>query len=67
MISAAVGIWGCRIPLSFLLSQRLGFGLHGIWWAINIDQFARLVIVGLRYLSGRWKSAVENGTRTACS
>jgi putative MATE family efflux protein len=59
MISAAVGIWGCRIPLSFLLSR--GFGLMGIWWAINIDQFVRLLITGTRYLTGKWKTQVEAG------
>ncbi|HHY76858.1 MAG TPA: MATE family efflux transporter [Firmicutes bacterium] len=59
MISAGVGIWGCRIPLSFLLSRR--FGLAGIWWAINLDQFTRLLIVGAKYLGGKWKAAVGDG------
>ncbi len=57
MVSAAVGIIGCRIPLSFLLSKR--FGLMGVWWAINIDQFSRLVIVGFRYRTGKWKTQVK--------
>lgn len=61
MISAGVGIWGCRIPLSFLLSRR--FGLVGIWWAINLDQFTRLVIVGAKYLGGKWKTSVGDGTQ----
>lgn len=59
MISAGVGIWGCRIPLSFLLSSR--FGLVGVWWAINIDQFVRVVIVGFRHLTGKWKTSVGDG------
>lgn len=59
MISSGIGIWGCRIPLSFLFSKR--FGLSGIWWAINVDQFVRLIIVGLKYLGGKWKESVENG------
>ncbi len=61
MVSAGVGIWGCRIPLAFLLSQK--FGLMGIWWAINIDQFARLAITGTRFLTGKWKTQVEGGQR----
>ena len=61
MLSAAVGIWGCRIPLAFLLSQR--FGLMGIWWAINVDQYARLAITGTKYLTGKWKTQVESGQR----
>ena len=56
MVAAAVGIWGCRIPFAFLLSRH--FGIYGVWWAINIDQFVRLLIVGWRYLRGKWRSAV---------
>ncbi len=59
MISATVGIWGCRIPLAFLLSRS--FGLPGIWWAINIDQYARLAVVGFRYLQGKWRTSVGDG------
>jgi putative MATE family efflux protein len=65
MISAGVGIWGCRIPLSFLLSRR--FGLVGVWWAINIDQFVRVVIVGWRYLAGKWKTSVGDGLQGEAS
>lgn len=56
MISSGIGIWGCRIPLSFLLSKR--FGLMGVWWAINIDQYVRLLTVGTKYLRGKWKQSV---------
>ena len=59
MISAGIGIWGCRIPLSFLFSKW--FGITGIWWAINIDQFARLLITGSKYLRGKWKENVGDG------
>ncbi len=59
MVAAGLGIWGCRIPVAFVLSRRLG--LTGIWWAINLDQYVRLVAVGWRYLGGRWRSQVEEG------
>ena len=59
MVSAALGIWGFRIPLAFLLSER--FGLAAIWWAINIDQFVRLIITGTRYLTGKWKTKLTAG------
>ncbi|HPT62164.1 MAG TPA: MATE family efflux transporter [Bacillota bacterium] len=54
MVAAALGIWGCRIPLGYLLSRT--FGLPGIWWAINIDQFVRLGVVAWRYRRGTWKT-----------
>jgi putative MATE family efflux protein len=65
MISAGVGIWGCRIPLSFLLGSR--FGLVGVWWAINIDQFVRLIIVGWKYIGGKWKASVGDGIQAETS
>ena len=54
MVAAALGIWGCRIPVAFFLSRH--FGLPGIWWAINLDQYVRLLVVGWRYLRGQWRS-----------
>ncbi len=58
MVAAAVGIWGCRIPMAFILSKRLG--LPGIWWAINLDQYVRLSVVGWRYKTGRWKTQIDD-------
>ena len=57
MVAAALGIWGCRIPVAFILSRR--FGLPGIWWAINLDQYVRLLVVGWRYKTGRWKTGLK--------
>ncbi|MGE5579294.1 MAG: MATE family efflux transporter [Bacillota bacterium] len=65
MVAAGVGIWGCRIPLAFLLSKSTGLGITGVWWAINIDQWVRVVIVLWRYFQGRWKTAVQNGVTEA--
>lgn len=65
MVAAGVGIWGFRIPFAFILSRHFGLGIHGVWWAINIDQWVRVVIVGWRYLSGKWKTAVGDGLASA--
>ncbi|MGE5560592.1 MAG: MATE family efflux transporter [Chloroflexota bacterium] len=61
MVAAGVGIWAFRIPFAFMLAQRFHLGIYGAWWAINIDQYVRLLIVGGRYLSGKWRSAVGDG------
>ncbi len=63
MVAGILGILGCRIPLSFLLSKR--FGLPGIWWAINLDQYVRLLVVGWRYLRGEWKARSQGGLEIA--
>lgn len=54
MVAAALGIWGCRIPLAYFLSGH--FGLTGIWWAIDMDQFVRLAVVAWQYRRGTWKT-----------
>jgi len=59
MVAAGIGIWAFRIPFAFLLSQRFGLGLPGIWWAINLDQWVRVLIVGWRYYQGKWRLAAE--------
>ncbi len=59
MVAALVGILGCRIPLSFVLSKS--FGLLGVWWAINIDQFVRFAITAFRYLPGKWRARAMLG------
>ena len=61
MVAAGVGIWGFRIPFAFLLSRTFGLGIHGVWWAINIDQWVRVAIVGWRYFQGKWRTAVGEG------
>lgn len=65
MVAAGVGIWGFRIPFAFLLSRSTGLGIQGVWWAINIDQWVRVVIVGWRYFQGKWKTAVADGVTRA--
>lgn len=61
MLAAGVGIWAFRIPFAFLLAQRFHMGIYGAWWAINLDQYVRLVIVGYRFLRGKWRTAVGDG------
>lgn len=61
MVAATIGIWLFRVPFAFILANHFHLGIFGAWWAINLDQYVRLVIVGVRYLSGRWRSAVGDG------
>jgi putative MATE family efflux protein len=49
------GIWTMRIGAAHLLVNSLGMGLSGVWLAVNLDQWARAVLVMLRFRSGRWK------------
>ncbi|MCL2498383.1 MAG: MATE family efflux transporter [Symbiobacteriaceae bacterium] len=56
MIIAAVGMWGLRIPLSFILGAEWGMnlGVHGVWYAMTIDLFVRLALAIWRYRKLSW-------------
>jgi putative MATE family efflux protein len=41
------------LPIA-LLSLHFGWGVVGVWWAINALMVARLVTIGARFLGRRW-------------
>jgi len=43
-----------RPLLGFLLTYTVGLGLIGAWLTIIIDQLARLIMLGIRFLRGKW-------------
>ncbi|MEE9174348.1 MAG: MATE family efflux transporter, partial [Thermoplasmata archaeon] len=51
-----VGIYGLRLPLSFLLGYQLGLGLLGVWVALPIEYYIRSIIVAQRFQTGAWKA-----------
>lgn len=56
LIIAAVGMWGVRLILAWLLVIQLNLGLMGAWMAMVIDLWIRGTITFLRFRGGRWKS-----------
>ena len=63
MYITGIGIWGVRIPLSFIMgasvaigniSFGLNLGVKGVWYAMIIDLFFRLALFLWRYTSIRW-------------
>lgn len=49
-------MWIFRIGCSFILGKYLGWGVFGVWSAMIIDWFFRMIFMIWRYLSGRWKT-----------
>jgi len=45
-----------RLPLSYVLSIVLGFGLTGVWIAMCSDFVIRAVILSIRMNRGKWKT-----------
>jgi len=49
MLVAAIGLWGVRLPMAYILAFRLGMGIVGVWAGMTVDLFVRFVIIGTRY------------------
>ncbi len=43
-----------RIPLAWALAIHLGAGAAGVWWAINLTTYAKVLGKGLAVIRGRW-------------
>ena len=50
-----VAVWIVQVPLTHLLSQKIGFGADGIWIALILGWMAQATLMGLRFRQGRWK------------
>lgn len=57
LYSTAIGIWGFRVVVGYVLAVVLGMGLVGAWLGMAIDQLVRSAIILVRFRSGRWKLA----------
>jgi len=55
VIASAISLWGICVPLAWLFSTELHFGLPGIYAAFAIDEFVRGGLMVLRWRSGIWK------------
>ncbi|HBK85606.1 MAG TPA: MATE family efflux transporter [Firmicutes bacterium] len=59
MVIGALGLWGIRLPFSYFLSLRLGWGIVGVWAAMTMDLFVRFSMSSLRFYRGRWKQQLD--------
>lgn len=60
MVIGALGLWGVRLPFSYFLSLRLGWGIKGVWAAMTLDLFVRFAFSASRFLRGRWKAQLDH-------
>ena len=56
MIFTLLALWVVRIPVSAILSSRIG--TPGIWWGIPAGWFIGFSATFIYYLGGRWKRKV---------
>jgi Na+-driven multidrug efflux pump len=53
--TAFVGLWTCRVFISFVLIRFAGLGLEGVMVGTAIDFIARASLYGFRVRRGKWK------------
>ena len=54
MLSSLIGVWLVRLPLSWLLAYRLGWGVMGLFVANATSLFCRMILGLVRFFRGRW-------------
>ena len=57
MLASSLSMWTFRVVLGVLMTKYFGFGLLGIWLAMFVDWFARILCFYLRYRGHRWEIA----------
>jgi len=66
LLTSVVGIFAVRLPLAFALGfvviaagapWWVPLGLTGVWFALPVEYYIRLVMISSRFRAGRWKAA----------
>lgn len=52
---ALIGVWGVRVPTTYLLAHVAGLGIYGVWMMMSIDWFIRMWVLLWIWRRGRWK------------
>lgn len=56
LIILGFSMWFVRLPISWLASGPLGWGLQGAWAGISADFAVRSLLLGWRFRSGKWQN-----------
>jgi putative MATE family efflux protein len=54
-----ISMWLFNVGFSWLLGIHLGWGLHGIWIALGLDECCRAVAMHIRWKRGTWMQAMQ--------
>ncbi len=55
-VANLVAHWTMGLPLGWALAIPLGGGVHGVWWGLVASLGFAAVLLGLRFLRGRWRA-----------
>lgn len=54
-----ISMWLFNVGFSWLLGIQLGWGLHGIWIALGLDECCRAIAMQVRWKKGTWMHAMK--------
>ena len=52
-------MWLFNVGFSWLLGIQLGWGLHGIWIALGLDECCRAIAMQIRWKKGTWMNSMK--------
>ncbi len=55
MVINIIVLWLVQIPAVWLLSQRWGWGVDGVWWGLVISMGVQALLMAGRFWQGHWK------------
>lgn len=58
MLISFVTLWVVRLPVAWLLSTKLAWGVQGVWWSIVISTTLGLILNYWYYRTGNWQRKV---------
>ncbi len=56
MLTSTISMWVFRIGFCFILTGWFHLGVLGVWDAMYVDWFVRMIVFLWRYHSGKWKT-----------
>lgn len=62
LFTTIIGSWVVRVPLAYLFSHVLGWGLVFVWGVMIVDWVVRMSLLLIRYRSERWHRNAALGT-----
>lgn len=61
MVISVISLWLVRLPIAYVFSYWLGWGVNGAWLSITVSATLGYLLTHAYYLTGRWKSKVVVG------
>ena len=56
LMTSLSGIYGIRLPLSFIFGFVLSWGIVGIWIPLVIEYWYRAAVISHHFRRGKWKT-----------